>query len=330
MRYLTVFFAVLLLVPELLLCQAHLKPVKQIGVGWQTDKWGWMSYVAFNHDGTLVASDGATAPDDVSGNLSFWTFPEGRLSKKIAESPAELSNDWRYYASSREVVEIATGRRIVTFAENDYPIVAFSPDSRYLAESISGKGLKEQRIKVIELSSGRQVSSFGQHQVFSMAISPDGTTLASGYWNVVALWNPLSGNELGTLEGFGRYVGSLSFSPDGKWLAASTDFGGVELWNLQTRARLWTLKFDGGYVSQPAFSHDGKLLAVGVYGTGTLWLIDAGAGKILDQQRISDLGCGSAAFSPDDRYLIAPSTGGLIKWPYDRGGTIRVFEVTQH
>jgi len=48
---------------------------------------------------------------------------------------------------------------------------------------------------------------------------------------------------------------------------------------------------------------------------------------VLDHKKISDLGCGSVAFSPDGRYLITPSTGGLIKWPYDRGGTIRVFKV---
>ena len=29
----------------------------------------------------------------------------------------------------------------------------------------------------------------------------------------------------------------------------------------------------------------------------------------------------------DGRFLITPSTGGLIKWPYDKAGTIRVFRV---
>jgi WD40 repeat protein len=70
-----------------------------------------------------------------------------------------------------------------------------------------------------------------------------------------------------------------------------------------------------------------RLVAVGIYGTGTAWLIDVSSGKILDRQKVSDLGCGSVAFSPDGRYLITPSTGGLITWPYDVGGTIRVFKV---
>ena len=57
-------------------------------------------------------------------------------------------------------------------------------------------------------------------------------------------------------------------------------------------------------------------------------LDEVSTGKILDQQKVSALGCGSVAFSPDGRFLIAPSTGGLIKWPYDHAGTIRVFKVT--
>jgi hypothetical protein len=58
-------------------------------------------------------------------------------------------------------------------------------------------------------------------------------------------------------------------------------------------------------------------------------LIEVATGKIIDRQQVSDLGCGSVAFSPDGRYLIAPSTGGLIKWPYDRGGTVRVFRIVR-
>lgn len=49
--------------------------VKQIGSGWLGEKPGWMSFVSFSPDGTMVASDGAATPGDVSGNLTVWTFP---------------------------------------------------------------------------------------------------------------------------------------------------------------------------------------------------------------------------------------------------------------
>jgi WD40 repeat protein len=300
---------------------------EQIGVGWQADKFGWMSFVSFSQDGTMVASDGSTAPDDMSGNLTLWSFPEGRLIKHLPVRPTAVSSDWRYYASFHGVGEIETGKPLISLGDDVYAIHAFSPDSRYVAESPSGKGIKDSRIRVVELASGKQVSAFGKYDAFSIAISPDGVTLASGHWNVVTLWNMLTGKRLAVLGRFGRYIKGLSFSKDGKLLAAGTDFGGLQIWDVGRRIRLQSVDIGGGDVSDPAFSPDGRLVAVGIYGTGTAWLIDVGSGKIIDHQKVSDLGCGSVAFSPDGRFLITPSTGGLIKWPYDRGGTTRVFRV---
>jgi WD40 repeat protein len=141
------------------------------------------------------------------------------------------------------------------------------------------------------------------------------------------LWDIRSGRRIATLRGFGRYVESISFRRDGRVLAAGTDWGQVQAWTLRGRKRLFSIQIGGGDTSNPAFSPDGRLLAVGIYGTGTVWVLDAHDGKLLDQAKVSGIGCGSAAFSPDGRYLITPSTGGLVTWPYDLGGRIKVFEV---
>jgi WD40 repeat protein len=103
--------------------------------------------------------------------------------------------------------------------------------------------------------------------------------------------------------------------------------GTVQIWDVKTHTMLHSITLEGGDVSDPAFSPDGRLIAVGIYGTGSVWLVDVASGKLVDHKKVSDLGCGSVAFSPDGKYLITPSTGGLITWPYDRGGTIRVFRV---
>jgi WD40 repeat protein len=304
-----------------------MEPVKQIGVGWHIDKFGWMSFVSFNPDGTVVASDGPATPDDASESLTLWSFPEGRLIKRFPVRPTTISSDWKYYASYNSVGEMESGKPLISLGDNVYAIHAFSPDSHYVAESLPGKNTHDPRIRIVELASGKQVSAFGKHAAFSIAISPDGTTLASGHWNLVTLWNMFTGERLATLRGLDRYVKSLSFSRDGKFLAAGTDFGGLQIWEISHRTRIQSLNLEGLDVSQPAFSSDGRLVAVGIYGSGTVWLIDVETGKILDKQKVSDMGCGSVAFSPDGHFLITPSTGGLIKWPYDRGGTIRVFKV---
>jgi WD40 repeat protein len=263
----------------------------------------------------------------LSNNLTIWSFPEGKLFKKVPFPIGELSNDWKYYASYHGVGELAT-EKVVTHVNDDVGAIhAFSPDSRYAFESVPGRRTNHDSIRVLELATGSQVSAFGEHGAFSLAVSPDGSMLASGHWDTVILWDLVTGRKLGSLQGFGRYVVGLGFSKDGKLLGAGTDFGVLRIWDLPQRKLMYSLDLGGGDVSSPAFSPDGTLVAAGTYGTGTVFLIDTSSGKLIDQQKVSDQGCGSVAFSPDGAFLITPSTGGLIKWPYDRGGTIRVFRV---
>jgi WD40 repeat protein len=203
-----------------------LKFEKQIGIGWQGDKRGWMSFVSFSQDGTMVASDGSATPDDVSANLTVWSFPEGRLLKRVPVLPTAISASWKYYATYHGVMSMETGKPLISLGDKVYAVHAFSPDSRYVAESASGQGLHHSSIRVVELASGKQVSAFGRHDAFAIALSPDGVTLASGHWDIVTLWNMFDGKRLAVLRGFGRYVKGLSFSRDGKLLAAGTDAGG--------------------------------------------------------------------------------------------------------
>ena len=306
-----------------------LKFVKSIGPGWAGEKYGWMAFVAFSPDGKQIASDAPSAPDDTSGDLTIWSFPKGRLIRQLPGRVWSISGNWKYYAEHNSVRKFAAGRQVISLPDDTYVHFAFSPDGTYVAQSSPHTGTADAQIQLIELAGGKSIRAFGTHPVSSLAISADGKTLAAGYWDFVALWDVRSGKRIATLRGFGRYVTSLSFRRDGRVLAAGTDWGMVQAWDLRRRKRLFSIQLEGGDTSEPAFSPDGRLLAVGTYGTGTVWLIDARSGAPIDRQKVSDLGCGSAAFSPDGRYLITPSTGGLITWPYDRGGTIRVFRVVR-
>jgi WD40 repeat protein len=201
-----------------------------------------MGFVAFSAEGTRVASDGPSTPDDLSGALTLWTFPEGRFIRKLPLRPTVISKDWEYAAGYHGITNIATGEALISLPESEYRTCTFSPDSRFVAESSAHDQGHGAQIQVLELPDKKQIASFGAHHSFAMAYSPDGKVLASGHWDPVALWNPLTGERLAALRGFGRYIVALACSPDG-------------------------------------------------------------------------------------RFLITPSTGGLIKWPYDRGGTIRVFQV---
>jgi WD40 repeat protein len=311
-------------------CESQtLQFVKKIGPGWQSEKWAWMSFVAFSADGTMVASDGAAAPGDVSEQLTIWSFPEGRLIRQLNVHPTALSPDWNYVASYHGVLNAKTGEPVTALSGDAYSLHAFTPDSRYVAESLPGVDSSKPHIRIIELPSGKQVSAFGRHNAFSLAISPDGRTLAIGHLKVVTLWDIFTAKQLAVLHGFEEYVCGLSFSKDGGLLAAGNNAGEIQIWDVHTLTRLHSVQMEfHAPASDPAFSPDGRSVAVGIYGSGTVWLIDVRSGKTVDQQKVSDIGCGSVAFSPDGQYLITPSTGGLIKWPYDWGGSLRVFKVT--
>jgi WD40 repeat protein len=326
----TFALALLLLLPTIGRSEAPaLHFVEPLGVPWKDGSFGWMGFVAFSPDGTRVASDGPATADDASGALTIWSFPEGHFVKKLPlKPPTSLSPDWAYAAGYHGVVDVATGEMLISLPESEFATYAFSPDSRYVAESVPRTRDHGPHIRILELPDKKQVAAFGRYHTDAMAYSPDGKLLATGHWNLVKLWNPATGERVAVLRGLGRYVRALAFSPDDKFLAAGTDLGAIQLWDVARREKLWSLTIGGQVVSTPAFSPDGTLLAIGIYGTGTAWLIDTSTGKVVDHQAVSGIGCGAVAFSPDGRFLITPSTGGLIKWPYDRGGTIRVFRVS--
>lgn len=300
---------------------------KAIGTG--TDA-GWMSFVAFNRDGTMVASDGPATAHDQTEALTLWSFPDGRFIRSIPFRPAAISDDWKYYASGQAVIDVESGKPVIALTRKDeWAQPAFSHDGRYVAaaRTYPRKLADTKQIRILRTEDGSLVTEFGQRAVFSIAFHPNDDILATGHWDNVTLWNARTGKRIALLRGFERYVYGLGFSRDGKLLAAGTDDGHIQIWDVSKRRKLRTIDLEGGEVSDPVFSPDGNLLAAGSYGTGTAFVIDVRSGAIVDRARVSDLGCGSVAFSPDGRVLIAPSTGGLITWPYDRGGTIRVFEV---
>jgi hypothetical protein len=121
-----------------------LEPLKPIGVSWNLDQWAWMSFVAFNDKGNEVASDGATSPTDVSGELSFWSFPEGRFIQKLPVRPTAISEDFKYYASQHSVGDLVTGKTLLTLGEDTFATFSFSRDSHYIAQSLWEKAERSE------------------------------------------------------------------------------------------------------------------------------------------------------------------------------------------
>ncbi len=69
---------------------------------------------------------------------------------------------------------------------------------------------------------------------------------------------------------------SVSFSPDGKYLASGSDDYTVKLWSIESQKEQATLRGHLHTVTSVGFSPDGKYLASGSYdNTANLWSVES-------------------------------------------------------
>lgn len=75
----------------------------------------------------------------------------------------------------------------------------------------------------------------------SYGFTPDGRAVISSASNGFLTAYSLDGKKIGNFVGHTGEVWALAVSPDGRWLASSSDDQTVRLWNLETRENLLTL-----------------------------------------------------------------------------------------
>ncbi len=154
--------------------------------------------------------------------------------------------------------------------------------------------------------------------VQSIAFSPDGRLLVAAVdhdntdgafaGSSVMLWNVATGKKLRALTGQ-ENINSVTFSPDGDWVAICSEDENILLWNVVNGNTLSNRFASSNAVFSLAFSPDGQLLASGD-DDGMVRLWDTNSGKLLQTFPASSSASGgtTVAFSPDGRLLVAGST----------------------
>jgi hypothetical protein len=88
----------------------------------------------------------------------------------------------------------------------------------------------------------------------------------------LVLWDTMTGTERLRLLAYGKSIGAMAFSPDGRTLALGCGDGIIRLWELATGKVRQSLPGDQGPIRTLEFSDDGnRLVSTGENGTALVW-----------------------------------------------------------
>jgi WD40 repeat protein/serine/threonine protein kinase len=155
--------------------------------------------------------------------------------------------------------------------EKDVLSLAFSANGKMLVS-----GGDDRTIRFWDWPTGSCVRTLEEGgSVYCLAFAPDGRLAWSADEGEVKLAAPAEGSPVQVLAGHAGRVRALTFTPDGRTLAAAGDDQTVRLWQVATGQMLLTLRGHDKAIYAASFAPNNRLLATGCLdGTVRLWLAE--------------------------------------------------------
>ena len=186
--------------------------------------------VAFNHQGTLLATGGGEPSR--SGELKIWNVPTLSLARDLKDAHSDT-----------------------VFG------VEFSRDGKYLAS-----GGADKFLKVFDVATGKHVRSFEghTHHVLGVSWKADGSLLASaGADNQIKVWNFESGEQVRSIVGYAKQVTSIQFIGTGIDVVSSSGDKTVRLHHTSDGDNYRTFAGGTDFMYAAAAARDASIVAAG-------------------------------------------------------------------
>ena len=228
-------------------------------------EWDFVSSVVPTKDGRLIVAGtvGADDDDDPSGSVQVLDLASGDVQKSYPVVVSAISSDGRWMSSFDNngiyhpvLWDLNDGKRLHDLTPKNASHIIFRPDGEEIAVTHGDS----EAIDFVSTSSGEITKSLpgGGYGLGTAAYSADGRLLAAGSYafGTIKVWDLAGMKEKATLYGQSP-VQSVTFSPDGKLLAATS--GELRVWDVASGTEVVTLT--GAPVNRAVFSADGKWLA---------------------------------------------------------------------
>uniref|UniRef100_UPI0025896DEC WD40 repeat domain-containing protein n=1 Tax=uncultured Treponema sp. TaxID=162155 RepID=UPI0025896DEC len=237
-----------------------------------------------------------------SDNLELWSVETGEKIKRLSNNSSlktfTYSSNSEYiiasfYSDCIILYNTRTGEEKfkIQFPDSFIYIISCSPNNDFFAFQED-----YDKISIYDLTTGHYVKGFEYFfapGLIHLDVSPNGKNFASGSdcSHNVKIWNIETGTLVNELEGHTDTILSITYSPDGRYIASGSRDGTVRLWCALTGKEI--KKFFGhkyGTVVS-AFSTNGKFLFADPFSsndgeTSKIWDIETGKEVVVD-----GLGC---------------------------------------